>query len=817
MFQVIAAPQVLRSNIDDSDEAVAATTPSKAPLTAVFPAAALPPASLVQSDGPKAATSRSPKKSSVGASTLSSPSVSIAGVGKAAGGTNPFGKLWCSVQVYEVSDASPANPGAIAGDSAAAESACQTKAVRDSLLQQLPPSLPVATPPASSFALNSGGSAVTSSVSTTSSSSSSSSLSSSSTTAPAASLLHREDLSGGLPVACAGLPKRGHNCRSADVAELIRAVGPPSATSLVPIEHPLLEAPGQNGSRSNHSNGSISSSHHSAPKSGNGASNSTHNSKKGPREWIPLLLAPPLGSMTAATAATTAATTTVPPRAPLLPITVRLVVRLALAPPPPCRLGEACLGGALLSKHRFNEKARTKQKNLSSKQQHNQEAQDQELEKEQPQQASPIPGELRLNGARNVAHEQSSNLSDHFRVAPGPPVALVLFHLTYQAKTRKSDTPSIGNSDNGSSSSNGYGNSGKKDNAAGVPDNAFVQVEARRSLTCPFCLPQSSSTSGRSRCAPEPSPEALLQHLWSHHGEHLEFTGRRDRRDMRVFHVAVQRNFNVGMGKFCSSPAGSEAADVDVPVSSDNVKKVAKGRKELATAASTKRVEAASLGAAKSTPLSYQLWSTRGIVRRATRAQRIILQSSQRAANAAGEGSRGKNANGSSSNGKEKRSAAVAAAAASNGPNKRAKTESSNGNGMSTAATTVHGNVAKSSTSGGTEAAAAVPLTPAIAEAANAAVSAASARLCEGTIAPTTQRGKGTALLPVRQYYHSRTGVPMLPHEMDDDSDGDIDDDWAVIMYKVTSVCLMILRLRFSATWGHCFLFDALYSSCTPS
>ena len=43
----------------------------------------------------------------------------------------------------------------------------------------------------------------------------------------------------------------------------------------------------------------------------------------------------------------------------------------------------------------------------------------------------------------------------------------------------------------------------------------------------------------------------------------------------------------------------------------------------------------------------------------------------------------------------------------------------------------------------------------------------------------TFERG---ALLPVRQYYHSRTGVPMAPHEMDFDSDDEIDDEWALTL-----------------------------------
>ena len=761
MFQVITAPQVLRGSIAEVGED---ETSSKEPLTAVFPAAPLPPASLVQNEVRKALP-RSPKKGSVGTSTTSAAACS-ASTTKAAGSA-PMGQLWCSVQVYEVGEAPLPTIGSTTGDSAAAESACQTKAVRDSLLQQLPSSLPAAALSFSSFAAAAAaGSAVTSSVSTATSSSSSFSSSSSSTAASSASLLHREDLSGGLPIACAGLPKRGSSCRSADVAELVRAVGAPSATSLVPIRHPLFEAPGQIGS----SKSSSSSSHHSAHKSRNSASNTSN--KEGPREWTPLLLAPPLGTVTG-----TAVPTTVSPQGTLVSTTVRLVVRLALAPPLPCRLGEACLGAALLSHHRYKEQSRTKQKNPPSHREEQQELQ-QEL-------VSPPKEELRLNGTRSVAHEYSSHLSDHFHVAPGPPVALVLFHLTYQAKLGSGTSSNGGNGaayGNGDNSSHNGNSSHRKSSSstntvAEVADNTFVQVEARRSLTCPFCAPArlsnaSGNRSSNSHCAPEPSPEALLQHMWSHHGEYLEFTSRRDRRDVRVFHVAVQRKYGSSSSIFDgSAEAVAEAA------SCSKAKKGAKGRKEVTAVSSAKkiaemapnhRLTVEETGA----PASYQLWSPRGLIRRAKRAQRILQSSQAATANAAGGPSdlltavnRGKKRD-KASNEKEKRSVV---AAASNGPNKRSKKDSS-GYGENTT-----GSIFSTTTT--------ASLKPATAEAAADAVSAAAARLCQGSVAATAQRGKGAAQLPVRQYYHSRTGVPMLPHEMDDDSDGDIDDDWAVINY----------------------------------
>jgi hypothetical protein len=441
-----------------------------------------------------------------------------------------------------------------------------------------------------------------------------------------------------------------------------------------------------------------------------------------------------------------------------------LAVRLALAPPLAGRVGEASLGAAMLAQLRAKQQARA--------------AQQKQLQEQKP---PPLSSELgdadgvglkfvksfgrsnhqgtvtmtswegpkgltqlcqvkyddgddevmpmaavlkwQAKGLAPTSSSRSSRIIASCRSAGGflgPPVSLVLFHLTYAAPP-----------------------------GAAEATQALVQIEVRHSLTCPFCGPR-SNRSGRTAQHTESSPEALLQHLRSHHGELLTFEGRRDRRDPQVFHLAVQRQTR-GVEEVQAQAAAAAAAG------GTGKKWKTKAAAAASTAKAADKAAPDSMATPPTAAEAFQFWSARGVRRRARCARGTLLTGEGgKGGFPTGKGSKGSKG-GPAEKAKGKRAAtaaslgAAAEAKAASPPNKRSRCDAA---GAGAGAAPLAGDD----------------------DAAAAAAAAASARVCK--VAGATF-GQGAAL-PVRQYYHSRTGVPMAPHEMNDDSDDDIDDAWAV-------------------------------------
>ena len=332
---------------------------------------------------------------------------------------------------------------------------------------------------------------------------------------------------------------------------------------------------------------------------------------------------------------------------------------------------------------------------------------------------------------------------------PGP-VQLVLFHLSY---------------------------------GGGRSREPKVAVEARSRIVCPFCTPLThamrcivSGTAAEAAgaaavaaalAAPPPKvssldglacgpgPKGLMRHLAATHGDLLRCAGRRDLRDPTVFHVAVERiEPPPAAGDESGARSGGEdegafftaAPDFEFVGPRRRVRSSAPRAVAPSKAAEAPRNEA--VGAAPE--------AKKGGKRRSGPAVDLPADA---APTASTTGKRLKAGGGCSStlssSSSSTASASALAAAACAVRSAEVHTAAAARVAALMAAATASGGGGGSSNGSG------------IGSGIGNGVFGAAPVGTAGTAGRS-----GAACLPVRQYYHSRTGVPMRPHEMDIDSDG---------------------------------------------
>ena len=301
-----------------------------------------------------------------------------------------------------------------------------------------------------------------------------------------------------------------------------------------------------------------------------------------------------------------------------------------------------------------------------------------------------------------------------------------------------------------------------------------VQLEVRYACVCPFCGLNAGS------------PAGLLTHLDASHGNHFVCSGSADRRDKGTFHVTVQRRFDYDGG------AKKERGAV---VSTSPKRKQPK----RVTASSTKRKKASSaknsrgndteddwlemseiVGFGADDADEFAMLSPRRFRRlqaakaRLAAAKAVDGKGAYHNENGAEDETSGDNAEGGGSDidrsgKKDKNRKRRPTAADASGNAKKLKPPVSSPSGKD------RKNAASASSQDARKQRAPTVMAPSSFSTSSSQPGLSPADTVNSIgelLKQPVSDSNGAAFFPVRQYYHSRTGIPMAPHEMVIDSDG---------------------------------------------